>query len=149
MGVGDSKSPRSPAVSNDCPPQLASTSLRGAPEEARVEADVILTRRSPTSPGQASRMSAALQTACAWAADDRDARRDGPPVLTPYASARLHTSIVLTRPGTGAIVEPTWRAVCVRWKLVTSAQPSSTWCLRRSSRDASASSSWGSQSITW
>ena len=46
---------------------------------------------------------------------------------SPYASARVNTSIVLTRPGTGAIVEPTWRALCVRWKLVTNSQPSSAW----------------------
>ena len=84
---------------------------------ARVEAGVILTCRSPTSRGRTSRMSAAMQTACAWAADDREARPAG---LITLSSARWHTSTVLTRTGTGTIGEPTRRAMGVRWKPVTS-----------------------------
>ena len=81
---------------------------------------VILTCCSPTSRGRTSRMSAAMQTACAWAADDRDARPTDLPVSSRSSSARVHTSTVLTRPGTGALGEPTRRAMGVRWKPVTS-----------------------------
>ena len=75
---------------------------------------MILTRQPPTSPGRASRMSAAMRP---LARMPRTIGEPGVPALrssSPYASARLNTNIVLTRPGTGAIVEPTWRALCVR-----------------------------------